>query len=57
MSPTVGGFGAPMMARYPANQYTNAGMMAKIVPTIMKNQRPTMLWRTDSAASFALAIR
>ena len=31
--------------------------MLKIVPTIMKNQRPTMLWRICSAASLALADR
>ena len=29
--------------------------MLKIEPTIMKNQRPTMLWRSWSTASLALA--
>ncbi len=41
----------------PASQYTNAGMMLKIVPTIMKNQRPTMRWRSCSGARRALATR
>ena len=44
MSPTVGASGAPDAA-CPASQYTSAGVMLKTVPTIMKNQRPTMLWR------------
>ena len=57
MSPIVGAVGSPWMASQPASQYTNAGMMLKIVPTIMKNQRPTMLWRIWSAASLALASR
>ena len=29
----------------PASQYTNAGMIEKIVPMIMKNQRPTIACR------------
>ena len=55
MSPIVGALGTPVKMSAPASQYTNAGMMLKIVPTIMKNQRPTMLWRICSAASLALA--
>ena len=35
----------------PASQYTNAGMIEKIVPMIMKNQRPTIAWRIWSRAS------
>jgi hypothetical protein len=34
-----------LAASVPASQYTNAGMMLKIVPMIMKNQRPTIAWR------------
>ena len=39
----------------PASQYTNAGMIQKIVPMIMKNQRPTIAWRIWSTASARLS--
>ena len=55
MSPTVGAVAAFWMVSTPASQYTKAGRMLKTVPTIMKNQRPTMLWRMASTASLALA--
>ena len=42
MSPIVGADGSPWIVSQPASQYTNAGVMLKIVPMIMKNQRPTM---------------
>ena len=42
--------GAPFAASVPASQYTNAGMIEKIVPMIMKNQRPTIAWRIWSIA-------
>ena len=57
MSPAVGAFGSPWIASTPASQYTNAGMMEKIVPMIMKNQRPTSELRSWSAASPRLAPR
>ena len=41
----------------PASQYTNAGVMLKIVPMIMKNQRPTIAWRIWSTASFRFRSR
>jgi len=41
----AGASGLPFAASVPASQYTNAGMMLKIVPMIMKNQRPTIAWR------------
>ena len=40
MSPAVGAAGLPFAAIVPASQYTNAGMIEKIVPMIAKNQRP-----------------
>jgi hypothetical protein len=40
--PADGAFGLPFAASVPASQYTNAGMIEKIVPMIMKNQRPTI---------------
>ena len=46
--PADGALGLPLAASVPASQYTNAGMIEKIVPMIMKNQRPTMacrIWR------------
>ncbi len=46
MSPAVGADGSPFIASVAASQYTKAGMMLKIVPMIMKNQRPTIAWRT-----------
>ena len=49
--PADGAFGLPLAASVPASQYTNAGMIAKIVPMIMKNQRPTIAWRIWSFAS------
>ena len=51
------GVGSPLAASVPASQYTNAGMMLKIVPMIMKNQRPTIAWRIWSAARLALMAR
>ncbi len=51
MSPAVGALGSPFAASVPASQYTNAGVIEKIVPMIMKNQRPTMAWRIWSRAS------
>ena len=47
--PADGAFGLPLAASVPASQYTNAGMIEKIVPMIMKNQRPTIAWRIWSA--------
>ena len=57
MSPAVGAFGSPWIVSTPASQYTNAGMMLKIVPTTMKNQRPTSEPRNWRAASLAFARR
>ncbi len=57
ISPMVGAVGSFWMASQPASQYTNAGVMEKIVPMIMKNQRPTMAWRICRAASLALRPR
>ena len=48
--PADGAPGAPLAASVPASQYTNAGMIEKIVPMIMKNQRPTIAWRIWSFA-------
>ena len=45
------------MARKPASQYTNAGVMLKTVPMIMKNQRPTMAWRIWRPASVRFSPR
>ena len=45
------------MARTAASQYTNAGRMLKIVPMIMKNQRPTIAWRSWRRASLRLSSR
>ena len=46
MSPIVGAVGIAVLAPgSPASQYTKAGVMLKIVPMIMKNQRPTIAWR------------
>ena len=56
--PAVGASGLPFAApSVPASQYTNAGMMLKIVPMIMKNQRPTIAWRIWSTARFRLSRR
>ena len=55
--PAVGASGLPLAASVPASQYTNAGMMLKIVPMIMKNQRPTIAWRIWSLARRALMLR
>ena len=57
IAPTVGAEGSPFAASVPASQYTNAGMMLKIVPMIMKNQRPTIAWRIWSLARFLLIAR
>ena len=51
MSPAVGADGLPFAAIVPASQYTNAGMIEKIVPMMAKNQRPTIAWRICSFAS------
>ncbi len=45
ITPAVGASGLPLAASVPATQYTKAGMIEKIVPMIMKNQRPTIAWR------------
>ncbi len=42
IEPAVGAEGSPFIASTAASQYTKAGMMLKIVPMIMKNQRPTI---------------
>ena len=55
--PAVGASGAPFAANVPASQYTNAGMIEKIEPMIMKNQRPTIACRIWSAASRLLISR
>ena len=55
--PADGALGLPLAASVPASQYTNAGMIEKIVPMIMKNQRPTIAWRIWSAASRLLRPR
>ena len=55
--PAVGASGLPFAASVPASQYTNAGMMLKIVPMIMKNQRPTIAWRIWSPASCRFSPR
>ena len=57
IDPAVGADGSPFAASVPASQYTNAGMMLKIVPMIMKNQRPTIAWRICSAARRAFRPR
>ena len=57
MSPAVGAAGLPAAAIVPASQYTNAGMIEKIVPMIAKNQRPTIAWRICSLASERLSAR
>jgi len=57
MAPAVGAFANPLAAIVPASQYTKAGVMLKIVPMIMKNQRPTIAWRICRTASFALSPR
>ena len=57
MSPIVGADGSPWIARNPASQYTNAGVIEKIVPMIMKNHRPTIAWRIWSRASSPLSLR
>ena len=57
MSPAVGAVGLPFMARRAESRYTKAGMMLKIVPMIMKNQRPTIACRTWSRASPRLSSR
>ena len=49
--PADGASGLPFAASVPASQYTNAGMIEKIEPMIMKNQRPTIAWRIWSFAS------
>ena len=57
MSPAVGADGSPAAARAPASQYTNAGVIEKIVPMMAKNQRPTIAWRIWSFASSRLSAR
>ncbi len=57
MSPAVGADGSPFIARAAASQYTKAGMMLKIVPITMKNQRPIIAWRTCSRARPRLSSR
>ena len=57
MSPAVGALGSPLAAIVPAIQYTNAGMIEKIVPMIAKNHRPTIAWRIWSRASSKLSSR
>ena len=49
--------GIAVRGERPASQYTNAGMMLKIVPMIMKNQRPTIACRIWSRARFRLIAR
>ena len=55
--PGLGADRLPFWASVAASQYTNAGLMLKIVPMIMKNQRPTIAWRIWSAASRRLRSR
>ena len=55
IAPALAASGLPFAAIVPASQYTNAGVMLKIVPMIMKNQRPTIAWRIWSTASCALS--
>ena len=55
MSPAVGADGSPAAASAPASQYTNAGVIEKIVPMMAKNQRPTIAWRICSFASARLS--
>ncbi len=57
IAPAVGAEGSPFAASVPASQYTNAGMMLKIVPMIMKNQRPTIACLIWSLARFLLIAR
>ena len=57
IAPAVGASGLPAAAIVPASQYTNAGRIEKIVPMIMKNQRPTIAWRIWRAARFLLIAR
>ena len=57
MSPADGGLGDPLAASVPASQYTNAGMIEKTVPMIMKNHRPTIAWRIWSLARARLSSR
>jgi hypothetical protein len=57
ISPMVGAVGSFWIVSQPASQYTNAGVMLKIEPMIMKNQRPTMAWRICNAASLAFRPR
>ena len=57
MSPAVGADGSPFAAIVPASQYTNAGMIEKIVPMIAKNQRPTIACRICSFASERFSAR
>ncbi len=57
MSPIVGAVGSFWIVSQPASQYTNAGVMLKIVPMSMKNQRPTIAWRIWRAASLAFSER
>ncbi len=56
MSPAVGADGLPFAAIVPASQYTNAGMIEKIVPMMAKNHRPTIAWRIWSFASDRLSV-
>ena len=53
----MGASGLPLAASVPASQYTNAGMIEKTVPMIMKNQRPTIAWRIWSLARRRLRPR
>ena len=57
ITPAVGADGSPLAASVPASQYTNAGVIEKIVPMIMKNQRPTIACRIWSAARIRLSRR
>ena len=56
-APGLGAEATPFWARVAASQYTKAGEMLKIVPMIMKNQRPTMAWRIWSTARRRLRSR
>ena len=55
--PADGAFGLPLAASVPASQYTKAGMIEKIVPMIMKNQRPTIACRIWRPARRLLRVR
>jgi hypothetical protein len=42
---------APETKLWPANQYTSAGMIAKVIWIVAITQRPAMRWRTSRSAS------